>query len=73
MKKLIDNSGDIHTYAELTELTNPQHKGWYHFRVTTIYDAARNPNEEQVKFTWILDPKAFNNIKALFDEVQHLS
>jgi hypothetical protein len=69
MKKLIDNSGEIHTYAELIPLTNPQHAGWYNFRVTTVYDAARNPNEEQVKFTWILDPVATQKLKELFNEL----
>ena len=69
MKKLIDNSGEIHTYAELTPLANPQHAGWYNLRVTTVYDAARNPDEEQVKFTWILDPSATQKLKELFNEV----
>jgi hypothetical protein len=67
MKKLIDNSGEIHTYAELIPLTNPQHEGWYNFRVTTVYDAACNPNEEQVKCTLILAPEALDNLKSLFN------
>jgi hypothetical protein len=69
MKKLIDNSGEIHTYAELTPLENPQHAGWYHLQVTTVYNAARNPDDEQVKFTWILDPAATQKLKELFNEV----
>lgn len=67
MKKLINSSGEMHTYAELLPLTNPQHLGWYNFRVTTIYDGACNPDQEQVKFTLILSPEALDNLKLLFN------
>jgi len=67
MKKLIDNSGEIHTYAELKPLENPQHQGWYHFRISTVYDAARNPNDEQVKLSMMLNPEAYQQMKSLFN------
>ena len=69
MKKLIDNSGEIHTYAELKPFTNSQHAGWYHLKITTVYDAARNPDEAQTKLDMCLSPEAFNNLKGLFSDL----
>jgi hypothetical protein len=69
VKKLIDNSGEIHTYVELKPLTNPQHQGWYQLRVSTVYDAARNPNEEQVKLDMCLSPDAYSKLKGLFNDL----
>jgi len=73
VKKLIDSSGEIHTYAELKPLSNTQHAGWYHFKVTSIYDAARNPTDEQTRFDMCLSPDSFKLFKELFDEMQNLS
>jgi hypothetical protein len=66
-KVLIDNSGEIHTYAELKPFTNPQNPGWMHLRVTTVYDAARNPDEEQTRFDMCLSPETFQKFKDLFN------
>lgn len=67
MKKLIDDAGEIHTYVELTPFTNPQHKGWMRLKVTTVYDAARNPDEEQVRMDLCLNPESFQKFKEIFN------
>lgn len=70
MKQLIDSSGEMHTYASLTPLTNSQHTGWQHLRITTVFDAARNPNEEQTRFDMCLSPEAFEQLRKLFKETE---
>jgi hypothetical protein len=67
MKKIIDDAGEMHTYAELTPFKNPQHDGWMHLKVTTVFDAARNPDEEQVRFEMCLSPESFEKFKELFN------
>lgn len=73
MKKRIDTSGDMHTYAELTPLTSPSHKGWWRFKVTTVYTSAKDPDYERVKMDMCLDGDALNAIKEIFnsDEVSN--
>ena len=70
MKKLIDSSGEIHTYAEITPLPNPQHQGWYRFKLTTVYDAARNPDVEQTRLDMCLTPEAYQQLQHLFKEAE---
>jgi hypothetical protein len=67
MKKLIDSSGEMHTYAELTPFTNPQNKGWQRLKVTTVWDAAKNPNDSQTRFDICLSPESFNQLKELIN------
>lgn len=69
-KQLIDSSGEMHTYATLVPLNNPQHTGWRHLRITTVYDAARNPEEEQTRFDMCLSPEAFEQLQKLFKETK---
>lgn len=67
MKQLIDSSGDMHTYAELTPLSNPQHTGWMRLRVTTVYDAAKDPANERIRFDMCLPPDSYEKFKNLFN------
>lgn len=71
-KKLIDDSGGMHTYAELKPLANPQHEGWQHLKVTTVYDYAKNPTESQTRFDICLSPEAFQQFKDLFNDLPNL-
>ena len=73
MKKRIDTSGDQHTYAELTPLTSPSHKGWWRFKLTTVYDTAKDPEYERVRLDLCLDSDALKSLREIFnsDEVNN--
>jgi hypothetical protein len=69
MKKQIDNSAGMKTFVELRPLENPQNPGWKYLKLTTTWDDARNPNEEQTKFDICLTPEAFAALKDLINEM----
>ena len=69
MKKLIDNSGGMKTFVELRPLTDPQHPGWMYLRLSTTWDNAKNPNNEQTKFDMCLTPEALATLKDFINEV----
>ena len=67
MKKRIDTSGDVHTYAELTPLKTSSHHGWWRLKISTVYDTARNPDEEQVQLDMCMDEYTLECMKDLFN------
>ena len=69
MKKQIDNSGGMRTFLELRPLENPQNPGWTYIKLTTTWDSANNPSEEQTKFDMCLSPEAFAAFKESFNEM----
>jgi hypothetical protein len=69
MKKLIDNSGGMKTFVELRPLENPQNPGWMYIKLTTTWDDAKAPHEEQTKFDMCLTPEAFATFKGFINEM----
>lgn len=64
MKKLISNSGGYQLYAELKPI--PAMKNTQHdLRFTTVYENAKDPSDEQLKFQLILDDDAVANLKDI--------
>ena len=64
MKKLISNSGGYQLYAELKPIALSK-AGETELRFTTVYDNAKDPTDEQLKFQLILDPSAVENLGQL--------
>jgi hypothetical protein len=64
MKKLISNSGGYQMYAELRpiELSKANE---LELRFTTVYEDAKDPTDEQVKFQLILDQATLDNLKEV--------
>lgn len=66
MKTLISNNGGYKLFAELKEI--PLSKDHEHeLRFTTVYEDAKDPNDEQVKFQIILDEEALSNLTDLIN------
>lgn len=63
MKIELSNVDGFHTYASLTSANHPE--GYYSLKITTQWETARNPTEEQVKYTLLLSPSALNNLRTL--------
>lgn len=66
MKKLISNNGGYKLFAELKEIPlSKDHE--YELRFTTVYEDAKDPNDEQVKFQLILDEQSLSNLTDLIN------
>lgn len=63
MKIELSNVDGFHTYASLTTSNHPD--GYQELKITTQWETARNPTEEQVKYTLLLSPNALNNLRQL--------
>lgn len=68
MKKLISNTGGMHTYLELKSVDAVA--GLTYLRVTTTFEGSKDPGEERTKFDLCLDPGEFANLKAVLNDFQ---
>jgi len=66
MKKLIQNTGGYQLYAELRPI--PALKGEYELRFTTVYDHAKDPDDEHIAAKFILTEDAVNNLWDVLNE-----
>ena len=66
MKKLISNTGGMHTFLEITPVAAVP--GTTHLRITTTYDGSKFPNDERVRFDMCLDQADMANLKAAVSE-----
>ena len=67
MKKLISETDGYRIYASITSVPNPE--GYKMLEVTSQWDTAKNPEEEQVRFKALLSPTAIQAYQQLFNEV----
>lgn len=66
MKKLISNNGGYKLFAEIRAI--PLSKDHEHeLRFTTVYEDAKDPTDEQVKFQLVLDEEALSNLTDLIN------
>lgn len=63
MKIELSNIDGYHTYGYFEPVNHPE--GYYSLKISTRWETARNPDEEQVKFTMLLSPDALNNLRTL--------
>ncbi len=63
MKIELSNVDGFHTYGYFEPVNHPA--GYYTLKIATQWETARNPVEEQVKFTMLLSPDALNNLRDL--------
>jgi hypothetical protein len=66
MKTLISETDGYRVYASITSVPNPQ--GYKMLEVTSQWDTAKNPEEEQVRFKALLSPEAVKSYQQLFNE-----
>jgi hypothetical protein len=67
MKKLITETQDgYRVYADLFSVPDPS--GYTMLKITTQWDNAKNPEDEQVKFTQLLSPTALENLYQLLKD-----
>lgn len=66
MKKLISNTGGMHTYLEIKSVEAVP--GTTHLRITTTYDGSKYPDDERVHFEMCLEQTDLANIKAAIGE-----
>jgi hypothetical protein len=67
MKKLISETDGYRVYAAITSVPHPE--GYKMLEVTSQWDTAKNPKEEQVRYKTLLSPDALAAYKSLFDNV----
>ena len=66
MKKLISNTGGMHTFLEIKPVSALP--GTTHLRITTTFDGAKDPTDERVRFDMCLDQTDLANLKAALSE-----
>lgn len=66
MKKLIQNTGGYQLFAELKPIEALANRE-YVLKFSTVYDNAKDPDAEQIKFQIILDKSAVENLGSLFN------
>lgn len=66
MKKLISNTGGMHTYLEIRPVEAVP--GTTHLKITTAFDGAKDPDYERVVFDVCLDQTDLANLKAALSE-----
>ena len=66
MKRLISNTGGMHTYLEIKPVKAVP--GLTHLRITTTYDGSKHPEDERVHFDLCLEPSDLANIKTALSE-----
>jgi len=66
MKKLISDTGGMHTYLEINPIAAIP--GSTHLRITTTFDGAKDPTDERVRFDMCLDQGDLANLKAALSE-----
>jgi hypothetical protein len=64
MKIELSNVDGYHTYAHLEQAQHPE--GYYNLKISSQWETAKNPLEEQTKISLLLSPDALNNFKKLF-------
>jgi len=67
MKKLISETDGYRVYASVTPVPHPE--GYKMLEVTSQWDTAKNPNEEQTRFKALLSPTALQAYQNLFNNV----
>lgn len=66
MKKLISNTGGLHTFLEVKPVEAVA--GMTYLRITTTFDGSKDPADERVKFDICLDPTDLANLKAVLND-----
>lgn len=64
MKIELQNTDGYSTYAYLEPASHPEN--FYTLKITSKWDKAKNPVEEQVRFNMLLNPEALENLRKLF-------
>jgi hypothetical protein len=67
MKKLISETDGYRVYASVTPVPHPE--GYKMLEVTSQWDTAKNPGEEQTRFKALLSPAALQEYQNLFNNV----
>ena len=63
MKIQLSNVDGYHTYAYFESVNHPE--GYYSLRITSQWETAKNPKEEQIRYNMLLSPDALNNLRTL--------
>jgi hypothetical protein len=66
MKKLISETDGYRVYASVTSVPHPE--GYKMLEVTSQWDTAKNPEEEQTRFKALLSPTTLQAYQQLFNE-----
>lgn len=66
MKRLISDTGGMHTYLEINPVAAVP--GTTHLKITTTFDGAKDPGDERVRFDMCLDQTDLANLKAALTE-----
>ena len=66
MKKLISETDGYRVFADLSAVPDPN--GYFMLKVSSQWDNAKNPEEEQTRFTALLSPDAVRAYQQLFTQ-----
>lgn len=67
VKHLLHDGGDYKLWATITKSMHPE--GSYHFKISSQWLGAKNPDAEHSKFDCMLDAQSINNFKRMFESL----
>lgn len=67
MKISISNENGMETFVEVLEQDRPE--GYKYLKITSVFDKARDPSAERVRYEMLMSPECIDKIKDLFKQL----
>lgn len=67
MKISISNENGMETFVEVLDQDRP--KGYKYIKITSVFDKAKDPAAERVRYEMLMSPECIDKIKDLFKQL----
>lgn len=67
MKTSISNVNGMETFVEITDVVRPE--GYKYIKITSVFDRAKDPSAEQVRYEMLMAPECVAKVKKIFEEL----
>lgn len=67
MKTLISSQNGMETFVEITDQDRP--KGYKYIKITSVFDKARDPSAERVRYEMLMSPECIAKMKDVFNNL----
>lgn len=67
MKVSIANQNGMETFVEITDQARPA--GYKYIKITSIFDKAKDPSAERVRYEMLMSPECIATMKNIFDQL----
>lgn len=67
MKISISNQNGMETFVEVTDQERPE--GYKYIKITSIFDKAKDPSAERVRYEMLMSPECIAKMKDVFNSL----